>query len=141
MGKLTKSQKKQKKLRREREAKKRRKEIFIRKASKINPWVPQKMHFIEMPKLFRDDVPKETRINVIREIGKKAKDNFAVKYPLLQKWFEDYDALYILSFCAFYFVSIPEGTDPEAEGTLEIYPYYIELMQAFAISKTSIARC
>ena len=135
MGKLTRSQKKQRKLKRKREARKRRKEILDRRTRKYKPWVTQKMRFFEMPKLFRDDVPKATRINAIREIGKKAKDDFAAKYPLLQKWFEDYDALYVLSFCAFYFMSFPEGTDLEAEGTIEIYQHYVELMQAFSLVK------
>ena len=62
MGKFSKSQNKQRKLRRHREARKRRKEILRRRASEPKPWVPQKMHFFKMPNLFRDDVPKETSI-------------------------------------------------------------------------------
>jgi len=120
---------------RERNARKRRREILQRKKNKIKPWAPVKMRFFEMPKLFRDEVPKEVRVDAIRQIGKKAKEDFALKYPALQRWFQDYDSLYILSFCAFYFMSHPEGTDPEANGTLEIYQHYIELLQAFALSQ------
>lgn len=135
MSKITKSQKRKIKLRRKLNAKKRRREILQRRKNKSKPWEPIKMRFFEMPKLFRDEVTKEVRIDAIRQIGKKAKEDFALKYPALQKWFEDYDSLYILSFCAFYFLSHPEGTDPEADGTLEIYQHYIELLQAFALSQ------
>lgn len=121
------------KLRRKRDARKRRRAILERRRDKIKPWEPVKMKFFEMPKLFRDEISREVRIDAIRKIGKKAKEDFSLKYPLLKKWFEDYDALYILSFCVFYFMSHPEGTDPEAEGKLEIYQHCIELLQAFSL--------
>jgi hypothetical protein len=133
MSKITRDQKKKRKLRRKLNARKRRRAVIQRRKNKIKPWEPVKMKFFEIPKLFRDKIPKEARIEAIRQIGKKAKEDFSLKYPMLQKWFKDYDALYILSFCTFYFMSHPEGTDPEAEGKLEIYPHYIELLQAFAL--------
>lgn len=36
----------------------------------------------------------EERVNVLREIGKKAKKDFEEKYHQLSAWFKDYDALY-----------------------------------------------
>jgi len=92
------------------------------------------MKMFEVPEIFPEDWPKEKRIEVIRDIGRKAKEEFDKRYPSIVKWFEEYDALYILSFCAIYFLSYPEGTDPEAyEGELDFYYHYLEIMQAFSL--------
>ncbi|MDD5022485.1 MAG: hypothetical protein PHR82_10225 [Endomicrobiaceae bacterium] len=133
MDRVIRNQKKQKKLRRKRDAKKRYKEFLIRKKNKLKLQNNKKMYFYKMPDFFPDNVQKETRINVMREIGKKAKNDFTVKYPLILKWFGDYDALYLLSFFSFYFMSFQEGAHPEADGKIEIYQYHIELMQAFSL--------
>lgn len=135
MKKLTREQKRKRKEKRKTLAKKRRKAILERRGNKIKPWEPVKMKLFEVPNIFRNDVSREERLNVMKEIGKKAKEKFNIKYPSIQKWFKDYDALYILSFCAFYFLPYLEGTDPEADGTREIFHHYIELMQAFSLGQ------
>ncbi len=92
------------------------------------------MKMFEVPEVFPEDWPKEKRMGVIRDIGRKAKEEFDERYPSIIKWFEEYEALYILSFCAIYFLSYPEGTDPEAyKGELDFYYHYLEIMQAFAL--------
>ena len=51
----------------------------------------------------------------------------------MTEWFQQYDALYLLSYCSFYYLSHPEGTDPEMQGSLDFYPFYLEILQAFAL--------
>ena len=53
----------------------------------------------------------------------------------LGTWFEKYDALYLLSFTNYYFLSHREGVDPEATGSMDYYPHYQEWLQAFALKK------
>jgi hypothetical protein len=93
------------------------------------------MKFFEMPKLLPDDVPKEKRLEILRGIGVQAKEKFDLKFPQIAAWFRDYDQLYLLSFCAFYFVSQPEGVDLEVSGKLNFYHHYLEIMQAFALTQ------
>jgi hypothetical protein len=78
---------------------------------------------------------KKERIEIIKSIGQKAEQDFNKKYNKINTWFEKYDPIYILSFCLVYFLSYPEGTDPEAEGSQDFYPYYIEIMQALCLYK------
>lgn len=98
------------------------------------PWVAPKMKMFKMPKLFPDDMPREKRLEIMRGIGAKAKEKFDLKYPQIATWFRDYDALYLLSFCACYFMSTPEGVDREASGKLRFFHHYLEIMQAFALA-------
>lgn len=102
-------------------------------APRQQPWVAPKMKFFEIPKLLPDDLPIEKRLEIVRGTGRRAKEQFDLKYPQIATWFHDYDALYLLSFCAFYFVSHPVGVDPEAFGKLSFYEHYLEIMQAFAL--------
>jgi hypothetical protein len=91
------------------------------------------MKFFKMPRMLPDDLPRETRLEIVRGIGIQAKEKFDLKYPQIAAWFRDYDPLYLLSFCAFYFVSQPEGIDTEVSGKLSFYHHYLEIMQAFAL--------
>jgi len=94
------------------------------------------MKFFELPDVFPDDWPMEKKIEALKEVGREAKEEFDRRYPSISKWFTEYDPLYILSFCAIYFLSYPEGTDPEAyEGTLDFYHHSLEIMQAFALTQ------
>jgi hypothetical protein len=94
------------------------------------------MKLFQLPSILPDNLPLEKRIEIVQEIGRKAKEEFEKKYPSIKKWFLEYDALYILSYCVFYFLSYPEGTDPEAyEGRLDFYHHYLEIMQAFALTE------
>ena len=100
---------------------------------KAQPRKSAKLEFVQMPDFFPTKMPREERLNLVKSIGEKAKKEFNEKYPTIQKWFKEYDPIYLLSFCAFYFVSQPEGKDPEIAGTIEFYHHYLEIMQAFAL--------
>lgn len=76
----------------------------------------------------------EERVNMLRQIGKKAKRDFEDKYHQLSSWFKDYDALYLLAFCLNYFMAYEEGRDEEVDkGHLEFPPHFQEILQAFSL--------
>ncbi|MDB4925536.1 hypothetical protein [Mucilaginibacter sp.] len=94
-----------------------------------------KMNFYEFEYIRDENLSLEERINILREKGKEATSEFKIKYEEVQKWFTEYDQLYILSFCMFYFMLSKEGYDEEAEkGSIEFPPYYMELLQAFSLT-------
>ncbi len=93
------------------------------------------MEMFELPSVFPEDFPMEERLNILREAGKNAQEMFDEKYFSIQKWFDEYDQLYLLSYCSFYFLSSPSGVDPEATGHLDFYHHYLEILQAFALMK------
>jgi hypothetical protein len=66
-------------------------------------------------------------------MGRAAEREFQARYPTIIRWFVEYDALYLLSYCILYFLSHRDGIDPEVQGTLEVYPHNVEIMQAFAL--------
>ena len=53
---------------------------------------------------------KERR-DAFREIGRTAKKDFEEKFPQLLAWFDEFDALYLLSYCCLYFLADFEGID------------------------------
>ncbi len=69
----------------------------------------------------------------MRAVAEQAEDTFQREYFILDQWFQKYDALYLLSYCATYFLTHPEGIDPEAKGWLDFYPHYLEILQAFSL--------
>ena len=91
------------------------------------------MEMFDFPDLVPPDMPVEERIAIVRSIGTNAKKDFEEKYPKLSKWFEEYDPLYILSYCSVYFCSHPEGIDPEATGEVKFHPFFLEILQAFSL--------
>lgn len=91
------------------------------------------MRMFHMPQLFKEEIPFQTRLEVFRDIGKQANEKFNQGLPKLSYWFENYDPLYILSFCAVYFISQPEGIDCEAHGELEFPHHFIEILQAISL--------
>ncbi|MCP6720507.1 MAG: hypothetical protein KJI72_04290 [Patescibacteria group bacterium] len=100
---------------------------------KQTPWAPVKMKMFELPDPFPDDLSQSKRKEIFKKYVKDAKECFDMKYPLLERWFEEYDPLYLLSFCAVYFLSCPEGIDREALGEQEFFCHYLEILQAFAL--------
>ena len=62
-----------------------------------------------------------------------AEGTFQREFFRLNEWFEHYDALYLLAYCSFYFLSRPEGVDPELKGHLDFYAHYLEMLQAFSV--------
>lgn len=133
MAKLTKKQRRERRKKKKVEYAKRKKLRLDKNKKKIKPWEPVKMKMFEVPNLLPPEVPKEKRLEIVRSIGAKAKKDLDEKYPLIERWFKDYDPLYILSFCSMYLLSHPEGIDPEATGSLDFYPHYLEIMQAFSL--------
>ena len=97
------------------------------------PWNPPKMKLFQMPSFYREDLTREQRIKAINEIGRLAQEQFERDYPKIHKWFEEYDALYLLSSCVFYLTSAEEGVDLEAYGKVEFPHHFVELLQAFAL--------
>lgn len=78
---------------------------------------------------------KERR-DAFRAIGRTAKKDFEEKFPQLLAWFDEFDALYLLSYCCLYFLADFEGVDREAiDGRLDFYPNYLEILQALALSR------
>ena len=76
----------------------------------------------------------EERLNYLRKIGKKADNEFKEKYENISSWFKEYDPVYLLSFCASYFLAFEEGYDEEVEkGYLEFPPHFQEILQAFSL--------
>lgn len=124
--------KKQRRARRERKRRERNKRRVA--APKQNPWTSPKMKLFRLPDLFPEGMSRADRLQRIRTVGAKAAEDFAQEYPKLALWFQNYDALYLLSFSATYFLSYREGTDPELEGR-GFFPHYQEIMQAFALTQ------
>lgn len=78
----------------------------------------------------------EERGEVSRGIGRAAKKEFEEIYPQLPAWFEEFDAIYLLSFVTIYFLVERAGIDREAsEGKLDFYPHYLEVLQAIALTR------
>jgi len=94
---------------------------------------PLKIELVEFPDVLPPEMSREERFELVKEMAKKAKDGFDNKYPNIQKWFIEYDPIYLLSFCAFYYLTYKEGQDPEMNGSIEFYPHYLEIMQALAL--------
>ena len=81
------------------------------------------------------NIPKERRLEILRGLGEKAREEFATHVPTVSRWFSEYDSLYILSFCAVYFCSHPEGIAPEVHGKLDCPHHYLEILQALALAQ------
>jgi len=106
-----------------------------RRKKAYRPYEPIKMDFFEVSDPF-GDMPLAARRAAIYEAAQKARATFDADYPKMATWYETYDPLYLLSFCAFYFLTTPEGVDKEAiEGKLDFASYHLELLQAFALMR------
>jgi hypothetical protein len=104
-----------------------------RQSLKVKPWTAVKMKHFQMPQLLPASMPREKRLEIIRSLGKKAKEDFDKKFPSLMRWFVEYDSLYLLSYYAFYYLSSVEGVDPEAYGEQDLFPFHLEIMQALSL--------
>lgn len=105
-----------------------------KKARTLKPYTTVKQRFFQVENPFAQ-IPFEKRIEILKQIGERAKTEFEETYPSLKNWFAEYDALYILSFCVYYFLAAPEGIDKEAGGERpDFFHYYLELLQAFALT-------
>ena len=79
---------------------------------------------------------RDERISILRNAGKKVKKDLNQKILDVLKWFQKHDQIYLLLYCAFYFSFFLKGEDPEIEGTMEIYPFNIEILQAMILTQT-----
>jgi len=91
------------------------------------------LEFVRIHDFLPHKLSGSERRNIIKRGAERAKRDFKDKYASLQEWFMKYDPLYLLSFCAFYYLSYPEGEDPEETGRLRFPPYFIEIMQAISL--------
>ena len=80
-----------------------------------------------------ESVSREERIAAIQSLVNDAEDRFQQGYSSVGEWFERHDPLYLLSYCFTYFVCHPAGVNPEANGSLDFYPHYLEILQAFSL--------
>ncbi len=102
------------------------------------PWEAPKMVMHQIPDVFPESLSRDDRLKILREAGANAKEEFEEKYSKILRWFEVYDPVYLLSYCATYFLTYPNGIDPEAEGSMDFHVFYIEILQAFSLM---IPRC
>lgn len=99
------------------------------------PYEVVKMELRPMTNPLQQISVDERRV-AFRDIGRTAKKEFEEKYPQLLNWFDEFDALYLLSYCCLYFLADAEGIDREAiDGRLDFYPNYLEILQALALSR------
>jgi hypothetical protein len=83
---------------------------------------------------FPEDLPFEKRLEIILKIGERSAEEFEADYSKITGYLNDYDPLYLLSFCVLYFLASPEGIDREAiEGKDGFPPFYIEVLQALVL--------
>ena len=101
----------------------------------LTPWEPIKMRLFQAPQLLPQSVSSEDRFSLLNALGEHSEQQFQEAYFRLTEWFEQYDPLYLLAFCSVYFLSHPEGTDPEVKGTLDFYPFHLEILQAFSLTQ------
>ncbi|MEZ2740559.1 hypothetical protein [Comamonas jiangduensis] len=130
---MTKTTKEQRRKKRKEKELLRQKQRQAERGKRLAPWEAPKMKMFQLPKLLKENIPLEKRLDLMRSIGKDAREKFAALYPQTTKWVTEYDPLYVLSMCAFYLIASPEGTDREASGELEFHHHYLELLQAFAL--------
>lgn len=106
-----------------------------RKRSRLpEPYTPVKMILKEVQSPLAQLSTEERRAQMQR-IGRESQKVFNETYPKVADWFVEYDAVYLLSFCAVYFLTSFEGVDREAiDGKLDFYPNYLEILQAFSLT-------
>lgn len=103
-------------------------------AGNIAP-APIKMKYFEAT--MDEELPHtfEERLELLKEIGKNAAEQFPDKYKSIQEWFRKYDQPKILAFSFYYFLTAPAGYDEEAvTGKIDFQPFYQELLQAFSLT-------
>ena len=93
------------------------------------------MRLYEAPQVFPQSMSRDDRLSVLSKVAEHSEQRFQEEYFQLNDWFAKYDALYLLAFCSFYFLSQPEGVDPEVKGSLDFYPFHLEILQAFSLTQ------
>src|SRR5690606_24041256 len=117
-----------------RSRKKKKKKSPSRKKEGIVPYEAVKHKLVEVESPFPDDLPFDERLKVFLDIAERANQGFEEDFQKTTEYLKEYDPLYLISFCAYYFVSSLEGVDKEAiDGGLEFHPFYIEVLQCMAL--------
>ena len=91
------------------------------------------MRLFKVPSLLPPSLTREQRTAILQQAAQKAEDTFQEEYFKIDEWFRQYDGLYLLAYCQLYFLTYPEGVDPEVTGRLDFYPFYLEILQAFCL--------
>jgi hypothetical protein len=94
---------------------------------------PPKMNLYQIPSIFPNHLSFEERLEILKKLGSETKTTFTEKYNSIGKWFTNFDPLYILSFCSFYFLSYSEGSEFEFDEIVEFPHFCLELLQAFSL--------
>lgn len=114
----------------------RKRKIPKKKTKKKNPkpYEVIKDDFVIMENPFPEDIPFEKRVEIFTTMGKKSAIEFESEYLNLIKYFEQYDPLYLCSFCAYYFRMQREGIDEEAvNGFIDFPPFHLEILQCISL--------
>ena len=100
------------------------------------PYEVVKQEFVRFKNPIPPDIPFEDRMKFLLDYGNKAQIEFEKAYIQLTKYFEEYDPLYICSFCSYYFVRQEEGLDEEAiNGAIDFPPFYLEVIQCLSLMR------
>ncbi len=98
------------------------------------PYQVVKQKFVRIENPVNPDVPFTDRLEMMTKFGTKSNEQFENDYRELINYLKEYDSIYLLSFCAYYFTTSEEGIDEEAiNGFLEFPQFYIEVLQAFSL--------
>ena len=117
---------------------KRKKKVKSKKLEKriFKPYEVVKQEFVRFENPFPEGIPFEKRLDIIVKVGKQSEIKHKEEYSKLINYFNEYDPLYLCSFCAYYFVRQEEGIDREAiDGHLEFPPFFLEIMQCLSLIK------
>ncbi|MDV7187721.1 hypothetical protein R3X25_10550 [Lutibacter sp. TH_r2] len=100
------------------------------------PYEVVKQNFVKFENPFPENISFEKRLEVLIQVGKQSEIKYKEKYRKLIDYFNEYDPLYLCSFCAYYFVRQEEGIDREAiDGHLEFPPFFLEILQCLSLTK------
>tara|TARA_B100002019_G_C21199072_1_gene562989 strand:+ start:91 stop:1080 length:990 start_codon:yes stop_codon:yes gene_type:complete len=122
-------------------SRKRKKKVKKKKPKNRNykPYEVVKQEFVRFENPFPEDIPFEKRVEIIVKVGKQSEIKYKEEYSKLINYFDEYDPLYLCSFCAYYFVGQEEGIDREAiDGHLEFPPFFLEILQCISLIKEKI---
>ena len=104
------------------------------KKKQYKPYEVVKQNLYSFPNPIKEELTFEERKGHFLKIAKNAGEEFEKQYEELMLYFEEYDAMYLCSFCLLYFLAGPEGIDQEAiDGKLDFHPFMLEVLQCFAL--------
>ncbi|WP_313157376.1 hypothetical protein [Sphingobacterium multivorum] len=115
-------------------SKKRKKVSKLNTKKKYKPYEVVKQPFVETSTATFSRLPFEEKMAIFKDIALKSGDEYEKAKNQLQAFLNEYDPLYLSSFCVLYFISSPEGIDQEAiDGYIDFPTFYVEVLQAIAL--------